>query len=93
MDREEIMYLAELSRIELNFQDFECFRKKFNNVINYINTLDDLDLEGVEPTIWMESTPMVLREDVAKDGLKKEEILSNAPDQEYGYFKLKKTVD
>lgn len=93
MDREGIMHLADLSRIELHLDDFECFQKKFNDVISYINTLDDLDLEGVEPTIWMESTPMTLREDVAEDGLKKEEILSNAPDQEYGYFKLKKTVD
>lgn len=93
MNREEIMQLAELSRIDLNLKDFDSFQKSFNNVINYINTLDELDLQGVEPTIWMESTPMILREDVASVGLNKEEILSNAPEQEYGYFKLRKTVD
>lgn len=93
MNREEIMQLAELSRIELNLKDFDSFQKRFNDVINYINTLDDLDMEDVEPTIWMESTPMILREDIASDGLSKEEILRNAPEQEYGYFKLRKTVD
>lgn len=93
MDKEKILELASLSRIELNFDDFDTFNKKLNDIENYINMLDELDLEGVEPTIWTEMSPARFREDFPKMSLKKEEVFENAPGHKYGYFEIKKVVE
>ncbi|NLM07049.1 MAG: Asp-tRNA(Asn)/Glu-tRNA(Gln) amidotransferase subunit GatC [Tissierellia bacterium] len=93
MDKEKVLELASLSRIELNFDDFDTFNKKLNDIESYINMLDELDLEGVEPTIWSEMSPARLREDSPKMSLEKEEVFKNASDHKYGYFEMKKVVE
>lgn len=93
MDKDMIMNLAELSRVELSYDEFDEYVNQLNEIVNYINMLDKLDLEGVEPGIWVEDGLMELREDISCESLTKAEILANAPEQEYGYFKLKKIVE
>lgn len=93
MDKEKILELADLSKIDLVFDDFDAFARKLSDVENYINMLDKLDLTGVEPTIWAEKSPTRLREDVPVPGLSKDEILANAPEKLYGYFEIKKVIE
>ena len=65
----------------------------FSNVLEQVKGLDMVNTEGIKPLYFLNSANKSLREDVAGDSLDREEVLKNAPEEEYGYFKLKKVMD
>ncbi len=94
VNKELVEYVAELSKLSLSPQETEDFQEEFQKIINYINTLDNLDTEGVEPLSHTFPIVNVLREDVvAESPVTKEELLSNAPFVKNGCFKVPKTVE
>lgn len=94
VNNELVEYVAELSKLSLSKDEIEHFKGEFQKIINYINTLDTLDTEGVEPLSHTFPIVNVLREDKVKDcGITKEELLANAPFVKEGCFKVPKTVE
>lgn len=71
--------IARLARIELTEEEAETFQSQLGNVLEYVEQLSSLDVSGVEPTAHANPIFNVLREDVAKAGLFREDLLSNAP--------------
>lgn len=91
---ELVEYVAELSKLYLSEEEKESFKGEFQKIINYINTLDNLDTEGVEPLSHTFPIANVLREDIVKESaITKEELLANAPFVKDGCFKVPKTVE
>jgi aspartyl-tRNA(Asn)/glutamyl-tRNA(Gln) amidotransferase subunit C len=91
---ELVEYVAELSKLYLSEEEKESFKGEFQKIINYINTLDNLDTEGVEPLSHTFPIVNVLREDIVKESaITKEELLANAPFVKDGCFKVPKTVE
>lgn len=88
--RKDLEHMAWLSRLELSGEDREKYTPKLNSVLDYFGELDKVDTEGVEPTYHVLQLSNVFRDDEpAKPtkSLSQEEVLSNAPKKQDGFFK------
>ena len=88
--RKDLEHIAWLSRLEISEEDKEKYTPKLNSVLDYFGELDKVDTEGVEPTYHVLQLSNVFREDetdVPTGSLTEEEVLSNAPRKQDGFFK------
>ncbi|MEQ9041556.1 MAG: Asp-tRNA(Asn)/Glu-tRNA(Gln) amidotransferase subunit GatC [Silicimonas sp.] len=85
--------VAKLARIKVEEEDLPALANEFNAILGFVEQLNEVDVEGVEPMTSV--TPMRLkrREDVVTDGNQQEKILSNAPDAREGFFAVPKVVE
>jgi aspartyl-tRNA(Asn)/glutamyl-tRNA(Gln) amidotransferase subunit C len=98
ISREDVLRVAELAHLELSAEEVETFRGQLDEILTYIEKLNELDTANVEPMAQVLSTEAsagnpALREDkeiasnVAKD------VLAGAPDPSPPYFRVPKVVD
>ena len=92
IDNELVDRLAELSKLEFDEQAKEGLKKDLQKILNLVEKLEEIDVEGVEPLIYMTDETNVLRKDVVKDTVTKEEALLNAPQRDSDYFKVPKVI-
>ncbi len=92
VDRDWVIKIANLSKLELKEEEVECFQKQMADILNFVSQLEELDTEGVKPYI-QEFTETPMREDVPKDSLPREKALMNAPEQEDGFFVVPRVVE
>ncbi|MCF6461196.1 Asp-tRNA(Asn)/Glu-tRNA(Gln) amidotransferase subunit GatC [Clostridium sp. Cult3] len=85
---EDVKYIAELCKLKFNDGELESFTYEFKEILNYVDQLKEVDTEGVKPTYFVNSNSQPLREDRVEEGLSKEDAIKNAPEEQYGYFKL-----
>lgn len=90
---ETIEYVGILAKLELSDEEKEQAKKDMANMLDYIDTLNELDTSGVEPMSHVFPVNNVFREDVATNGDDREEILANAPEAKEGAFVVPKTFD
>ena len=85
--------VAKLARIRVEDEDLPALAQEFNAILGFIEQLNELDVDDVEPMTSV--TPMRLkrREDVVTDGDQQEKVLSNAPDAREGFFSVPKVVE
>ena len=93
IDRETARHVAKLARIRVEEGALDALAADFNRILAFVEQLNEVDVDGVEPMVSV--TPMRLkrREDVVTDGGKPKEILSNAPDAREGFFAVPKVVE
>jgi len=88
--KKDLEHIGWLSRLELSEEDKEKYTPKLNSILDYFGELDEVDTEGVEPTYHVLPLNNIFREDeigVPTVSLPQEEILSNAPKKQDGFFK------
>ena len=90
---ETIEYVGILAKLELSDEEKEQAKKDMANMLDYIDTLNELDTSGVEPMSHVFPVNNVFREDVVTNGDDREEILANAPEAKEGAFVVPKTID
>ena len=90
---ETIEYVGILAKLELSDEEKEQAKKDMANMLDYIDTLNELDTSGVEPMSHVLPVNNVFREDVVTNGDDREEILANAPEAKEGAFVVPKTFD
>ena len=90
---ETIEYVGILAKLELYDEEKEQAKKDMANMLDYIDTLNELDTSGVEPMSHVFPVNNVFREDVVTNGDDREEILANAPEAKEGAFVVPKTFD
>ena len=90
---ETIEYVGILAKLELSDEEKEQAKKDMANMLDYIDTLNELDTSGVEPMSHVFTVNNVFREDVVTNGDDREEILANAPEAKEGAFVVPKTFD
>lgn len=93
VSKEDIKEIAGLCKLKFSEEELEGFTAKFSQVLEYVDKLKDVNTEGVNPTYHVNEHIQPLREDVAKEGLSREDVLKNAPEEQYGYFKLLRVMD
>jgi aspartyl-tRNA(Asn)/glutamyl-tRNA(Gln) amidotransferase subunit C len=93
IDRATAAKVAKLARIRVEEADLPALADEFNAILGFIEQLQELDVENVEPMTSV--TPMRLprREDVVSDGNQQAAVLSNAPDAREGFFAVPKVVE
>ncbi len=93
VSKEDVYHIADLAKLDFSHEELEKFTDEFSKILEYVGQLKELDTEGVEPTYNISSKVQPLREDVVMPSLPKEEVLKNAPEEQYGYFKLPRIMD
>jgi len=88
-----ISYLEKLGRIRLTDEEKEKARIDLSSILGYIDKLNELDTDSVEPLSHAFPITNVFREDVVTNSDRRDAILSNAPAQKDGSFKVPKTVE
>jgi aspartyl-tRNA(Asn)/glutamyl-tRNA(Gln) amidotransferase subunit C len=92
IDNELVDKLAELSKLEFDEQGKEVIKKDLQKILNLVEKLGEIDVEGVEPLIYMTDEKNILRKDLVKDTVTKDEALLNAPQRDSDYFKVPKVI-
>lgn len=84
--------LAHLSRLQFNETEKAAIKNDLQQMIGFVEKLKELDLEGVEPLLFMSDEVNVLREDEVKGSVSREEALRNAPLHDGQFFKVPKVI-
>lgn len=84
--------LATLSRLQFSESEKKAIRNDLQNMISFVEKLNELDTTGVEPLLHMSDNVNVLRDDVVKGSISREEGLKNAPLHDETYFKVPKVI-
>jgi aspartyl-tRNA(Asn)/glutamyl-tRNA(Gln) amidotransferase subunit C len=90
--KKDVEHVALLARLELSELEKEKFTEQLNAILEYADALKQLDTTNVQPTAHPLPINNVFREDAARPGITNGEALSNAPEQEDGFFKVPKIV-
>ncbi|MEO3416330.1 Asp-tRNA(Asn)/Glu-tRNA(Gln) amidotransferase subunit GatC [Roseovarius sp. CAU 1744] len=93
IDTDTAAKVAKLARIRVEDDALPALAQEFNNILGFIEQLNEVDVDGVEPMVSV--TPMRLkrRQDVVNDGDQQDKVLSNAPDAREGFFAVPKVVE
>jgi aspartyl-tRNA(Asn)/glutamyl-tRNA(Gln) amidotransferase subunit C len=86
ISREDVVYVARLARLRLSDEEQERMTRELSGVLDYVQHIEELDLEGVEPTSRVVDLENALRPDEVRPGLTREEALANAPEVADGGF-------
>ena len=89
---ETIEYVGILAKLELSSEEKEAAKADMEKMLDYIDTLNELDTEGIEPMSHVFPVNNVFREDIVTNGDQKEEILANAPLRKDDRFEVPKTI-
>lgn len=85
-------HIAHLSRLEFEGERKQAIMGDMNRIVNFMEKLQEVDTENVEPLIFMTKEINHLREDVAVDSLSQDEVLKNAPKADSDYFRIPKVL-
>ena len=92
VSKDDVRHLATLSQIYVTDQQADDLTGQLDKIVDYINMLDELDTDGVEPTFQVTGLQNVWRDDTIQPQLPREELLKLAPDQEAGQVKVPKVL-
>lgn len=90
---ETINKLAELAKLEFDENSKAQIQKDLNKMLSFVDKLNELDTDGLEPLIYMNNEQIILREDEVKSEITQAEALSNAPQKDSDYIKVPKVLD
>lgn len=84
--------LAELGKLEFDAAEKERIKKDLQGILDLVEKLKEVNVDGVEPLIYMTDEKNVLRKDEVTGMVSKEEALLNAPQRDSDYFKVPKVI-
>ena len=90
--KEEVLHVAELARLDMDEAAIETFSSQLGRILEYVDTLNRLDTQGVEPTSHAIFMNNAFREDKTQAHLDRETALANAPEKENGNFMVPKVI-
>ncbi len=93
IDDKLVKYLESLARIELSEKDEKSIGNELQDILTYIDKLNELDTDGVEAMSHSFPITNVMRKDEVKPSMENEDILANAPMKQDGCFVVPKTVE
>lgn len=93
VDDATIEYVGILAKLELSREEREAAKRDMSRMLDYVDRLNELDTEGVEPMSHLFPVHNVFREDEVINADSREQILANAPEQKDGAFKVPRTIE
>ena len=93
IDKDTAARVANLARISIPDGELENVAKELSNIIGFMEQLDEVNVDNVEPMTSVTPTVLKKRTDVVNDGNQQSKVLSNAPDTREGFFAVPKVVD
>ena len=77
--KEDIIHLAKLSMLNLSEEEIEKYKENMKDIVEFANTINELDTEGIEESAFATTTSNVFRKDEVRKSFEREELLKNAP--------------
>jgi aspartyl-tRNA(Asn)/glutamyl-tRNA(Gln) amidotransferase subunit C len=93
IDKDTVVKVARLARIAVSDDEAEALRGELNAILGFVEQLNEVDVDGVEPMTAVVHMPMKKREDNVTEGDQVEKILANAPVREGPFFAVPKVVE
>jgi aspartyl-tRNA(Asn)/glutamyl-tRNA(Gln) amidotransferase subunit C len=93
VDTATVRHIAKLARIAVTDADVEALVPELNGILGWIQQLQQVDVEGVEPMTAVIPNELRMRPDVVTDGGQRDAILSNAPVADHGFFAVPKVIE
>ncbi|MFT5727545.1 MAG: aspartyl-tRNA(Asn)/glutamyl-tRNA(Gln) amidotransferase subunit C [Desulforhopalus sp.] len=90
--KKEVEHVANLARLNLSAGELETMTGQLDNILSYVDKLEELDTSDVIPTTHVFSVSNAFREDVIKESLTQEESLKNGPEQDGEFFQVPKVI-
>jgi aspartyl-tRNA(Asn)/glutamyl-tRNA(Gln) amidotransferase subunit C len=88
----DVEYIAELARLKFNDDELQNFTHQLNEILNYIEKLNELDTENIQPLSYPIEGENVFREDKVKASIDRDSALKNAPETDGVFFKVPKVI-
>jgi aspartyl-tRNA(Asn)/glutamyl-tRNA(Gln) amidotransferase subunit C len=88
IDREQVLHVATLARLELTDEEIDHMAGELSGILEHIDRISELDLDGVEPTSHVIRLENVLRPDVPRPSWSRDDVLERAPDPASGAFRV-----
>lgn len=90
---DDVRKIARLSRIAVPEEQLGPLAKDLTGIMGWIEQLNEVDVEGVEPMTSVVAAKLPMREDLVTDGNIQEQVLANAPKSDEGFFVVPKAVE
>jgi len=88
IEREQVLHVAKLARLKLSEEEVETAAGELSGILEHVDRIGELDLEGVPPTSHVVELENVLRADEPHESLDREVALAQAPDPDDGAFRV-----
>jgi aspartyl-tRNA(Asn)/glutamyl-tRNA(Gln) amidotransferase subunit C len=88
IDRDQVLHVARLARLRLSDEEVDRMAGELSQILEHVDKMNELDLDGVEPTSHVVELQNVLREDVPRESLPRERALEQSPDVAGGGFRV-----
>jgi aspartyl-tRNA(Asn)/glutamyl-tRNA(Gln) amidotransferase subunit C len=93
IDHQIVKKIAKLSKIKINQEEADIFSKELNSILKWIDELQEVNTDGVEPLQSVVSLELPKREDNVTDGNIRDEVIKNASISKYGCFVVPKVIE
>jgi aspartyl-tRNA(Asn)/glutamyl-tRNA(Gln) amidotransferase subunit C len=92
VDDKLVDHLATLARLEFTGDAKESIKKDLTQMLDFVEQLNKVNLDGVEPLVYITDSANVLRDDLVEEHLTREQALSNVPLKDSDYIKVPKVL-
>jgi aspartyl-tRNA(Asn)/glutamyl-tRNA(Gln) amidotransferase subunit C len=93
VDTATVRHIAKLARIAVSDEEVAALEPELNNILGWIEQLQEVDVTGVEPMTAVIPNKLRLRPDAVTDGGYRDDVLANAPNAEHGFFAVPKVIE
>lgn len=93
IDQNTAARVAKLARIKVEDEALPALAAEFNTILGFIEQLNEVDVDGIEPMTSVTPQRLKRRADVVTDGNQQAKVLANAPDAREGFFAVPKVVE
>jgi aspartyl-tRNA(Asn)/glutamyl-tRNA(Gln) amidotransferase subunit C len=93
VDTKTVRHIARLARIAVSDSEAEALVPELNNILGWVEQLQEVDVSEVEPMTAVIPNTLRLREDEITDGGIRDKVLANAPVAEHGFFAVPKVIE
>ena len=93
VDAATVRHIARLARIAVSDSEVEALAPELNNILGWVEQLQEVDVDGIEPMTAVIPNKLRLRGDDVTDGGIRDAVLKNAPAAEHGFFAVPKVIE
>ena len=93
IDKDTVKRVARLARLSVTEEEAESLKGELNSILNWVELLNEVDVDGVNPMTSVVTQEMRKRDDVVTDGNYADRVVSNAPASEDNYFMVPKVIE
>lgn len=91
--KEDVLHIAALAKLKFDESEIENFTSQFNEILSYIEKLNELNTENVKPLAHPFESQNVFREDELKQSVSTEDALKNSPSRTEEFFRVPKVIN